>query len=57
MKPSADLGAASLPPDFIRVDRRAGVTRARFSVELDYNVDTGRVDPDQDSDLARLSTR
>jgi len=57
MKPPAEHAAVSPPPDFIRVARNAGVTRARFSVELDFELETGRIDPDQDSDLARPSKR
>jgi hypothetical protein len=57
MRPPPEHGSASLPPDFIRVDRHAGVTRARFCVELDFQLDTGLIDPDQDSDLARPSKR
>lgn len=50
----AGTAAASRPPDFIHVWRESGATKVRFSVELDFDLGTGRANEEQ---LARLVRR
>jgi hypothetical protein len=53
LSPTADPATPSRPPGFISVRRHAGVTRVRFDVELDFDLDSGRVDESQHAALKR----
>ncbi len=45
----------SPPPDFIELHRHAGVTKVRFALELDFDLDSGRVDAEQHAALVRAA--
>lgn len=55
VSPTADSPAGTLPsrPDFIRVRRWSGVTTVGFSVQLDFDLDSGRVDEEKHASLLR----
>jgi hypothetical protein len=52
---TAGESSPTRPPDFIDVFRHSGATRVRFSVELDFDLKTGRVNEEQRARLVRDS--
>ena len=55
MVTAAAESSPTRPPAFIDVFRHSGATRVRFSVELDFDLETGRVNEEQRARLVRDS--